>query len=170
MSAISSPTGLTEVALTPMRLRGLAYHIIVIWQQSSNPSHWIPLSPEHYALMISLSAQWGNRLTLSSTWTNCTTSTHVVILDPDIALQVFSLWPIILWLIAGMWLRSQLANFSQFWSKFCHLWDQCKSSEKGFPCIGDEGLCCFGIVFQMLRMWEVSSHFSQFGVRSVLSL
>ena len=22
-----------------------------------------------------------------------------------------------------MWLRSQLANFSQFWSKFCHLWD-----------------------------------------------
>ncbi len=36
----------------------------------------------------------------------------------------------------GMWLRSQLAKFSQFWSKFCHLWDQCKSSEKMLPCMG----------------------------------
>ena len=29
-------------------------------------------------------------------------------------------------------LRSQLANFRQFWSKFCHPWDQCKSDEKRF--------------------------------------
>ncbi len=36
---------------------------------------------------------------------------------------------------SGMWLDSQLANFSQFWSRFCQLWDQCKSSEKMFPCM-----------------------------------
>ncbi len=34
--------------------------------------------------------------------------------------------------LAGIILRSQLANFSQFWSKFCHPWDQCKSGEKRF--------------------------------------
>ncbi len=51
----------------------------------------------------------------------------------------------------GMLIRSQLANFSQFWSKFCHLWlwDQCKSSEKRFPCMGGWGLCCSGTVFQI---------------------
>ncbi len=27
-------------------------------------------------------------------------------------------------------LLSELANFSQLWSKICHPWDQCKSSEK----------------------------------------
>ncbi len=32
--------------------------------------------------------------------------------------------------VTGIILRSQLANFSQFWSKFCHPWDQCKSGEK----------------------------------------
>ena len=37
--------------------------------------------------------------------------------------------------VTGMWLCSQLANFSQFWSKSCHIWDQCKSSEKMLPCM-----------------------------------
>ena len=38
--------------------------------------------------------------------------------------------------LSGLWLCSQLANFSQLWSKICHLWDQCKSSEKMLPCKG----------------------------------
>ena len=33
---------------------------------------------------------------------------------------------------SGMVLRSQLANFSQFWPKFCHPYDQCNSNEKMF--------------------------------------
>ena len=32
----------------------------------------------------------------------------------------------------GIILRSQLANFSQFWSEICYPWDQCKSGEKRF--------------------------------------
>ncbi len=36
------------------------------------------------------------------------------------------------WHSAGIILRSHLANFSQFWSKFCHPSDQCKSDEKRF--------------------------------------
>ena len=67
----------------------------------------------------------------------------------------------------GMWLRSQLANFSQFWSNFCHLWDQCKSSEKMFPSMGDGGLYYSGTVLQMLWLRDDSAHFSQFCVRAV---
>ena len=33
-----------------------------------------------------------------------------------------------------MVLRSHLANFSQFWSKFCHCWYQCKASGKMLAC------------------------------------
>ncbi len=39
-----------------------------------------------------------------------------------------------------MLICSQLANFSQFWSQFCHPWDQCKSGEKKFsPYAGGSG-------------------------------
>ena len=69
-----------------------------------------------------------------------------------------------------MWLRSQLANFSQFWFKFCHLWDQCKSSEKMLPCMGGRGLYYWGTAMQMLKLQEVSAHFSQFRVGPVSSL
>ena len=70
----------------------------------------------------------------------------------------------------GMWLRSQLANFSQFWSKFCHLWDQCKSSEKPFPWLGGGGRCCSGTAFQMLQLQDISAHFIQFRVQPASSL
>ncbi len=70
----------------------------------------------------------------------------------------------------GMWLRSQLANFSHFWSKFCHLWNQCKSSEKMLPCMGGRGLYYSGTAVQMPQLQEVSAHFSQFRVGPVSSL
>ncbi len=52
----------------------------------------------------------------------------------------------------------------------CHLWDQCKPSEKMFPLSGVGGLCCSGTAFQMFRLQDVSAHFSQFRVGSVSSL
>ncbi len=42
----------------------------------------------------------------------------------------------------GLCLCSQLANFSQFWVEFCHLWDQCKLSEIIVSCVGDWVTCC----------------------------
>ena len=50
--------------------------------------------------------------------------------------------------ISGMWLSSQLANFSQFLSKFCHLGDQCKSSEKMFPFMGVRVFTALGQPFK----------------------
>ncbi len=47
-----------------------------------------------------------------------------------------------------MVLRSQLENFSPFWSKFCHIWDQCKSSEKIVGLYVGEG----GMASWQLRM------------------
>ncbi len=55
---------------------------------------------------------------------------------------------------AGMWLCSQLANFSQFWYKFCHLWDQCKSSEKMIPCMGLWGIGVFAIQEQLHKCYS----------------
>ena len=70
----------------------------------------------------------------------------------------------------GMWLCSQFPKFSQFWFKSCHVWDQCKSSKKLFPCRGGRSLWCSGTAFQMLWLHDVSDHFSQFRVWLVSSL
>ncbi len=59
------------------------------------------------------------------------------------------------YLFTGNILRSQLANFSQFWSKFCHSWDQCKSGERRFSLYaGGSGMlfltACPALIYNLL--------------------
>ena len=134
------------------------------------PSLWTPLLCGHFLPVLFAFLIWVYNL-----WPLATPS------FTNVDTRYFHLWspPVhVAWWVhmhhfpsAGMWLRSQSANFSQFWSIFsCHLWDQCKSSEKMLPCLGGGGLCCSGTAFQMLRLQDVSAHFSQFPAGPVSSL
>ncbi len=77
-------------------------------------------------------------------------------------------FPCMIFPCSGIILRSQLANFSQFWSKFCHPLDQCKSDEKSLHAGGFWQAFLLDCLFSTNSLW--SCHFSRIFARPEWSL